>query len=361
MRASFIRALSLIGLLGCGLLGCESPMVGACEPECGAGEACLRGVCVAECGANVASLDQALGAELVPVAAFCRTANAFAVRESGAGVSVWDVRASTEGTTTSFVLSRWELDPSVSTPAATEVATTRHDTGSDEVMTFAGGYLALDPSAQRAVFGYTTSAEDFAGAIIHVALDGGAVTEVPAPGNFDAAWIDGTHVVVNGFGLGDVASGQGVYAADLSAAPRAIHIGTNMGEYSGSVAASPSYVIAAGVEDGTFAPHVYFLAQEPLEAALTSETAADLASDASELLGPEDAALASTFSIVRDRLVTAPFGGPITSYAIALSQDPPALSDPRVLATSDVFSDVLPGGEGRLLLAHGAGLLLVEE
>lgn len=331
--------------------------------ECDAGEQCVRGVCIATCGGDVSGFDAALGEGLTPVASFCRTASAYAVHASATDLLVYDLTTSVDGLRTVFSLSRWTLDPSVSTPSPVEVASATHDVASADESVFPGGYLAIDPTGAQAVFGYTTSAAGFPGGVFYASLTGGAsVMEVPAPGNFDVAWMDPTHFVVDGSGLAELAFGQGLYVADLTAAPRAVHVATNMGDYSGSVAASPAFVIGAAVIDGSFESHAYYFSKERVDTAIADATPIDTATDSAvtEVLDPDGVALPSTFSTVRTRIVSTPFAGPLTSYAVALGASGPTLSDPRVLATA-TFTDAMAAGDGHILLVHPSGLLLVAE
>lgn len=326
-----------------------------CEPDCGTGEACVRGVCVADCSGDVSGFDAALGEGLVPLANFCRPASAYAVHVEPGNRTVWDLTALTGGTVTTFVLSRWTLDPA-SAPSPEGVATAQHDTGSVGVTTFPSGYVALDEAGTRAVFGYTTSAADLAGGIFYVDMDGG-VTEVPAPGNFDVAWVGENEFVVNGAGLGPLAEGQGLYAA-TPAGPA--HVGANFGAYSGSVVAGPSYILTAGVAED-FSSRAHFLSRERFDEALAAGTPIDFRGELSLVLDPTGEPLGSTFSQLGDRLVITPFGGPLTSYAVTVADGEMTLSDSRVLATGGSFTDALDAGDGQLLLVHANGLLLVRD
>lgn len=338
--------------------------------ECGSGEACVRGVCLATCGLDGAALEEALSAGLRPVATFCRAAAAYGVHASGDTVTVYDVTSSTDGSTTTLVLSRWALDPSASTPAPTEVATTTHDAAAEGELVFPGGYLEIDPTGARALFGFTTSATGSPGDVVVVTLADGGVTRLAAPGNFDAAWIDATRFLVNGMGLDDRAEGQGLYLGELSGTPRALHVLTNMGDYSGSVVATSAYVLAGGVVDGTFESRVHSFSRARLDTAIADEVAIDAGSDGavSAVLDPGGAALSSTFSPLGARLVTTPYGGPLTSYAAAEADGAVTLSDPRELASGGAMTDAMSVGGGRTLLVlfdgatfSPAGLLLVEE
>lgn len=330
--------------------------------ECEAGEECVRGVCIATCGGDVSGFDAVLGEGLTPVASFCRTASAYAVHASATDLLVYDLTTSVDGLRTTFSLSRWTLDPSASTPSPVEVASATHDVPSADELVFPGGYLAIDATGARAVFGYTTSATGVPGEVFSVSLEDGAVVRLSAPSNYDAAWIDSSRFVVNGAGLLDQTAGQGLYVGDVAAAPRAVHAAENLADYSGSVTASSSFVLAGGVIDGTFASQVFLVPLARLETAITDDVAIDLATDSAaiEVLDPEGAALSSTFSTLGARVVATPFGGPLTSYAVAVDGGSVTVSDPRVLATG-TFTDAMAAGDGHILLVHPSGLLLVAE
>ncbi len=337
------------------LCACDGPPH-ACPP-CGDDEACVRGVCIATCGGDVSGFDAALGEGLTPVANFCRPASGFTVRDGGA-IEVWDLTSQTEGTSTTLTLSRWALDPSTPTPQPTVVGTVTHDTMDASVSTFPGGFVALDPSGDRALFGYTSTADGYPGTVV-VVSDTGATTEIAAPSNFDAAWLDADRFIVSGTGLGDASEGAGLYVGDATMdPPAASHAVTGLAIYSGSVVVGSSYVVA-GSSDDAYAPHDYAITTDAIDAAISGGTALDAANDAVALVDPDGATPPSTFSDVGARIVTTPYGGPLTSYAVDAASG--ALSDPRVIATGDTFTDAAAAGEGRILLAHGGGFLLVSE
>lgn len=327
-----------------------------CEPGCGAGEACVRGVCIADCGGDVSGFDAALAEGFAPVANVCRPASAYAVRAGEGGLTVWDVTTATEGTVTTFTLAKWTLEPA-SAPSPSIVSTVQHDTESTEVLVFPSGYLAIDPDATRAVFGYTTSTAELAGGIFLVSLSDGDAVEVPAPGNFDAAWVDADAFVLNGAGLGPITAGQGLYAAS---AEGVTHVGANFGAYSGSVVVGPSYILTAGVAED-FSPRAHFVSRERFDEVLAAGTPIDFRGELGLVLGPTGEPLGSTFSRVGDRLVITPFGGPLASYAVTVEDGEMTLSDTRVIAVGGSFTDALDAGDGQLLLVHADGLLLVRD
>lgn len=326
---------------------------GATDCGCASEEACVRGVCVASCGADGSALEAGIGDELTPVAAICRSSVARTTR----GGEVYDVTTETSGTVTTFVLSRFAIDAAGSAPVPTEVVRTTEDSGSADVMIFAGGYVALSPDGSRSSFGYTTSM-DFAGAVLVGAA--GDVTSIDAPGNFDAAFLDDDTLLVNGLGVLDQDAGEGVYAADVGATPpTATHVLSEMGAYSGTVAVTADYVVA-GASDESFATHVWAVPRADVASAIDAGAPIDVTTDATEVLDPAGAPLPSAFRVIGDRLVTLPFGGPITSYRASWDGTALTLSDPIVLATDGTFTDVLAAPDDRLLLVHPSGLLLVE-
>jgi hypothetical protein len=287
------------------------------------------------------------------------------VRDAGGSLEVWDLTATTEGTVSTFTLSRWTLDPAMETPDPTTVATATYDTGDDSIAAFPSGFVAIDPSGEHALFGYTTTADGYPGNVVLVTIADGTTTDIAAPGNFDAAWLDAHRVVVNARGLDDVSSGAGLYVGDITAgALDAVYAVTGLGPNSGSVVAGATYVVAGSADD-SFAPHDYVMPLSGVDAAIGSGTPLDVTSEATALVGSESAP-PSTFSQLEDRIVPTPFGGPLASYTLDTTTG--MLADPQPIATGSTFTDVAAAGSGRLLLAHQdattfatVSLLLVEE
>ncbi len=266
---------------------------------------------------------------------------------------MWDLTTDGTGTSTTFTLSRWTLNPSVSTPAPTTVATLTHDTGDGSVMSFPSGYVALDPSGATALFGYTTTADGYPGSVVKVSVADGGTTELDAPGNFDAAWLDANRFVVNAGGLLGVSSGTGLYVANLSTDPAgAGFLVSGLGDYGGSILVDASFLFAGGA-DASFTDHVYAVDTATYEAAISGGTTVDASSEGSELLDPDGNPVPSSFAGVPGRLVTTPFGMPMTSYTLQTDGSAPSLSDPRVLVSDGTFTAArAAGGGGRILLAH---------
>jgi len=313
---------------------------------CTSDEICVAGVCVAGCGADGAALTASLGAGLTPVQNVCRAVSAVEVR----GSELWDLTTTVSGNVTSFSVSRYTLDST----SPTLFAESSYDTGLDTTMLFPSGYLAIDPSRAVAAYGFTTNV-DFYGALF--LANGTTAPQLDAVGNFDAAFLDDDVLLINGLGSIATSEGQGVYAVDTRpSTPTGVHVLTNMGSFSGSVEATADYVLAGGVDDA-FAGHVYVVPRASVVMALTG-TPIDVTVGATEVLDPGSQLIPSTFRVVDGRLVTLPFGGPITSYATSWDGSALTLSDPQVLATGGTFTDALAAPTTGTILVHGTGLLV---
>jgi hypothetical protein len=334
---------------------------------CASGEACVRGVCVATCGEDASGWSDALGEGLRPVASFCRAAAARAARVEGETLEVWDLTTTSEATSTTFVLSRWAASSAM--PAVTEVARGVHDTGSADVLVFPGSYLALAPSGGAAAFGYTTTAEGFAGGVFRVQRSDGASAELDAPGNFGAAWLDDDTLLVNGLGLDGEGGEQGLYAAVFApSGVRIVHVASGLGVASGSVAVTSSMVLVGGYFEG-FESRAYALARARVEAVLAgTEPTMDVAAGADTAPGIDlVGGFASTFDRAGTLLVVAEYddafmltglaGHEIVSYSAEGGLE---LAAPLALTRGGTFTSAHEAGAGQLLLAFGSGLLLVE-
>ncbi|UJR79570.1 hypothetical protein [Sandaracinus amylolyticus] len=341
-----------------------------CDPGCGEGEACLRGVCVATCGGDVAAMDAALAEGLVPVANVCRAVSGpieVVVPTGGAMPRVYEVTAATVDTTTTFTLSRWTLDPSVSAPTPETVATTTH-AGHAASAIYAGGYLALSPDEARAIFGYTTSDEGFVGGVFDVAVGGGSASETRADGNFDGVWLDDAHYVVNGLGMaGAATSGQGLYVRDVET-PSAWRALDEMGAYSGGVTLVGDVVIAgAAMAFGSNWPdergggRIFVLPREVLEDAETVSSAWD--ASLAQLEAPSAFTRVFGTKLAATTYMDAPPYdiASIEVRALAETGETWTLSAPVPLTTGSTFRRVVPAGTDRALLVHAGGLLIVEE
>jgi hypothetical protein len=336
------------------------------DTVCGGEEACVRGVCVQHCGQDASGWDDALAAGLVPIASVCRSASARATHATGSSLEVWDVTTSMAGNETTFVLSRWPL---TDVGVVVEVARTSHDTGSADTLLFPGSYLTLSPAGRAAAFGFTTSA-DFDGTVFHVLSADGTETELAAPGNFDAAWLDESTLLVNGLGLGTSTTGQGLHAAVLTdEGVSFVQVAEGLGIASGGVRVTDAFVLVGGFFEG-FESRAYVLDRALVE---------DVVAGRREVLDVEAAAtsgtrgvhrvaeLPSTFAWVHDLVVVQEYDAsfsiaglrafPVTAYDVATGL---TLGPSELLTTGAAFSDALAAGSDRILLSFGAGVLLVE-
>jgi hypothetical protein len=320
---------------------------------------CVRNVCLASCGGDAETFDEALGEGVVPIANICRPASAYAVRSSGGTITVFDLTGTTAGTLTTLTLSRWTLDEETSMPAPTVVNTATLSATADTTV-FAGQFVALNASASEAVVGLTTTSEGYPGQVFRLPIDGGANTTIEAPSNFDAVFFDATHIIVNGAGLRLENSGQGLYVEDTSSGT-ASQLASGLGDFSGSVDVGASFLLAGGVTGTAFENHVYAIPSARVTSAIADGSTIAMSTEGREVVDPSGAPLSATFSVIGDRLVPTPFGGPLTSYRMSFDGSSVTLSDPHVLAAGTAFIDAHAAGEGRLLLVHSGGLLLVEE
>ncbi len=328
------------------------------DGDCGAGEACLRAVCVATCGADLSGWDALLEAGLTPTRNLCLPASVRATR----GAMVYDVVQGADGATTTFAIRRWTVDD----PTPATVATVRVDEPAGDpwggATPFLGGYLALSddaslgPSDGEALFGYTVFAGgNVPGEVLRVDLATGDVVRYDAPGNFGAAWL-GADFLVDGLAFGGVDAGQGLYGYDASEA-RAVHVGSGLGSFSGSVLATSDYVLAGGFESS---PILFAVARADVADALSTQTPIDLSAVGAAPVGPS---IASSFWDPSEALVaTADYMGPLRVWTRTWSGGALTLAGERTIATdSTVFGSVHAVADRRLLLGHADGVLVVTE
>ncbi|WP_053230862.1 hypothetical protein [Sandaracinus amylolyticus] len=335
---------------------------GACS-ECGEMQACVRSVCVDTCGADLSAWEGALGAGLVPVANFCRSADAYGViGAAGRAPVVYDLLASTDDDDFVYAVSRWTAQTGMDI-APSEVATVRVevDPAWGAARPFPNGFVAINADETALLFGYTVfvSPESVPGEIFRVTIGSGETTAFTAPGNFDAAWIDDADFVVSGLGLGTVADGHGLYAYDASEDETA-HVATNLGVYSGAVGLTADYAIAGG-SAADFSSQVFSVSRSAFDGAFASGTPIDMM-----LTGSRVAAggmtIPSAFSISADgrQLTAAEYMGPIRVWSV--SQDSGSLTlSPQPNLASGTFTTAFAAGDGRVMLRHSDGLLLVAE
>jgi hypothetical protein len=332
--------------------GSDAAAVACSATTCTGAHACVRGTCVLTCGANAAMLETALGTGLTVLSSVCHTPDGIAV----VGTHVYEIASSTTGLVTTFTLTRWTLGSE--TPTVTTVATAMHTATSGTTMTFGGGYVAVSSDEMHAVFGYTTSAAGAIGGVFDVATGSGIATEIASDGNFDAAFLDATHFVVNGA----PAAGQGLYR-DMVGATTGTRVVSHLGQASGSVAlwAEEGLVLAGGLTfsqnwpDGTMGDRVLVFAATAISSATTPIDGDGvqhlMAPSGFELLSGGRIASVhydSTFAIdaIQARTLTHASGGMVTS------------SSATNLASGTIFTSVAAAGND-IVLGFTGGLLFV--
>lgn len=333
---------------------------------CGVDETCVRGVCLVNCGADLSTFDAALAADLVAVATYCREASLFGA--GGTPFSVYDVTTSSIATGTSFELSSWTLDaPGAVSASVIGAAEASH---ASDVLLFTGGYLAVAPGGGSVAFGYTLGDATFSGQIFEVLSADGTARSVDAPGNFDVAWLDDVTFLVNGAGLGGD-TGQALYAGIVGAAGiTTMVVGTNLGDYSGSVEVGPDYVLV-GASRSDFSNIVYTIPRAEVEAVIAgSRGPVDIAPSAGGEGTPvvcSECGLASSFEVAGARVITKRYdasfaiealvGHMVEGYTDATGL---TLGAPTDLTTGATFTDAYPADGGGTLLRFAGGLLLAE-
>jgi hypothetical protein len=300
-------------------------------------------------------LDEALG-EMSVVASFCRPGlSTLAVDGDG---RVLDVLVTTEGSDATFTLSGWEPELEQADPEVSNVAA---PTLSEMVLVFGGSYLELNGG--RAIYGYTTSGDGAPGEVFVVSTADGSVTRMDAPGNFDAAWLDGTRFALSGLGLTDRTDGQGIYVADVSTSPPTVaRVASGPGDFSGSIAVTSEYVLVGGTIDVTFENVVYVISRADFDAALSAGETIAIGTDERAVLvtGSGAEPLSTTFALVDGRFVSLPYTGAITAYDVAFDGTSLTLSSPEVLGMAPTFKAAVSAGSGQLYLLHDNGVILVE-
>ncbi len=323
---------------------------------CTGESACLRGVCITTCGADIGAIDSALSAELVPVASYCRTPSAF----SFAGGRVYEVSASRVDLVTTFSLARWTPGPS-GVPTVEALGITTYTASTATELLFTGGFVAVNGDESQVVFGYTTTLAGSLGGVFDIATSSGVAIETSSPGNFDATFVDATHYLVDGLGLG-VTGAQGLYRGVGGSMGGALVV-DHVGQYSGSLAlwADEGLVLAGGGTfteawpDGEMGDRVLVLA------------AADLASAISPIDGSavQHIDMPSAFRLIAGpRLASAHYDASFNQDGIetrAISRTgtgPVVVGAPVSLTTGATFTSVGDAGD-QIILAHASGLLFV--
>lgn len=334
--------------------GTDAAAASCATVRCSADHACVRGVCVPTCGADTSTFDAALAGGLAVVGSVCRTPTALTY----AGGQMYELTASTSGLVTTFTLQRWT--PGTETPAATTIATATYTAAAAGTMVFAGGYVAVAPDQMHAVFGYTTTLAGIVGGVFDVATGTGTATELPANGNYDAAFADGTHYLVNG-ALGGA---QGVYRA-TSGGTSLAQVVSHVGDASGSVVfwGDEGLVLAGGIAFATAWPDGATTGERVLvldAAALASASAPIDGSTVPQLTMPSTfemlpgARVASvhydaTYAVdaIQVRTLTRATGGGAVS-----------VSSPTNLTTGSTFTSITAAGSD-VALGFSGGLLFV--
>lgn len=336
----------------------------ACTPACGAGEACFQGVCVASCGGALALPEGAVAEGLTIVANVCRTVTGplDVVEGDDGAVRIYDLASASVGTTTTFTLSRWTLDDAVTTPTVEVVATTAHAVDTTDVLTFASGYVAVDPTESAALFGYTTSELGAIGGIFDVEVGDGSMSELEAAGNFDATWIDANRWIVNGQGLeGAKGTGQGLWLRDREG-DSSTQLATEMGAYSGSVEVLEDVIVAGafGTEwpEGSPGNRIFVIDRAEALAATAPVSAWDDA--VARLEGPSGFELLSGSRIASVRYDDSFAIEAFEVRALTESGGTWTLGAPSDL-TGPGITDVVSLPGDRLLLVHANGVLIVQE
>lgn len=347
----------------------EAPSDGgsACTPACDAGESCFQGVCVASCGGALALAEGSVADGLTIVANLCRTVTGplDVVEGDDGAIRIYDLASASVGTTTTFTLSRWTLDDAVTTPTVEVVATTAHAVDATDVLTFASGYVAVDPTESSALFGYTTSELGAIGGIFDVEVGDGSMSEHEATGNFDATWIDATRWIVNGQGLeGAKGTGQGLWLRDRGDDSNTQLAGT-IGTYSGSVETLGDVILAGGIEDfgttwtdGSVGNRLFVIDRAEALAATAPISAWDDA--LVRLEGPSVFELLSGSRIASVRYDDSFAIDAFEVRALTESGGTWTLGAPSDL-TGPGITDVVSLPGDRLLLVHANGVLIVQE
>lgn len=325
---------------------------------CSGESACLRGVCIATCGGDLTALDGSLADGLVPVANYCRTPSAFGF----AGGRVYEVTASTVALVTTFTLARW-TPGTTGTPTVEPLGITTYTaTGATELV-FTGGFVAVSPDELHVVFGYTTTLAGSVGGVFDVATGSMLAVETSAPGNFAATFVDATHYLVDGLGLG-MSGTQGIYRG-VGGAMGGVHVVDHVGQYSGSIALweDQGLVLAGG---GTFSED--WPDGSPGDRVLVLP-AADLVGATAPIDGAaasvQHLVMPSAFELIAGpRLASIHYDGSFAQDAIEVRSisrtgtDPVVVGAPENLTTGATFTSVGGAGE-EIILAHGDGLLFV--
>lgn len=354
------------------------PDGGAASPfpapeDCAACEgtrACVRGVCVDLCGGDAAEVDAALAEGVAPIAGYCRTAVAAG---AGPASTVVDLQVLDDGDAITATLASFPLTPGNVAPTAAPRATFEVTPALDGMPLFWSGFVAAGPGDAPAAVGYTQGFGDPGRLFV---VGEGDPIELPAPGNFDVAWLDASTLLVDGQGVGDDAElAQGLDAVRLDGAGNATarRVLGNAFAFSGSVAVVGDLVLYGALADD-FSDRLLVLAGATIDSVLDggSDPVDALADDrVVEVPGGPSAFVHLGDGRLAVRRFNAEFETELslvettgsTPDAFALGAPTPLAGPPGddPGAFEQVFSDAIATGDpDRPVLVHGTGLLLVD-
>lgn len=313
---------------------------------------------MATCGGDLDGFANALGQGLTVVANLCLPPGNRSVRATGeCEGTVFVGTQVSNGTATDVRVRSAVLDVRNPNPTLQNVASVMVTPPAGASL-FASSHVAPNADGTRVTSGYTRST-DFGGDLFILDTAGGAAVTVNAPGNYDAAWLDGT-LLVNGTGLGALESGQGIYAvqADGTGVRRVL---ANQGDASGAVAVLPDWVLA-GAYGGDFPVAsgnnlVFAVPRARLVSALTgSALDAQLDQDIVKLQMPSDFEWLGEGTLVTFNYATMVLDAYTLQFSVAGA---PSLSAASRFADGTVFFAVHRLGDGHALLSHADGALVV--
>lgn len=221
---------------------------------------------------------------------------------------------------------------------------------------FGSAFLSPSPNGNRVATGYTRST-DFGGEVL--VLTDTVVSRTEAPGNYDAAWLNQTTVLVNGLGLGSENGGQGIYAWDVNT-QAAVHLVTNMGTFSGAVAVTQTHVLAGGYDPSFPAASGNSLVFAiPMDAVLTALTSG-MPVDAQASSTVQALTLPSDFEWTGAAAVSLDYTSfRYQAWPISESNGIFTVGTPVDFADGSTFTQVVAVDDSHALLAHADGALLV--
>jgi hypothetical protein len=230
-----------------------SPPPPVCDPPCSVGELCsVGGLCLTDCGAGFDgnALLEELAPDLTVISNICAS-------------NVYGYYPLTANT----ILQLEVADGSPSSPMVLKKITYGGLSGPEfEIVSVAGvpgsianqevlahNYLSVDPQHQAALYGFVKPyAQGAGGAVYRTDLNapGASPLTLDAPGHFDAALIDKTSLLINGWGAAGVNAGAAVYRVFfIEGVPSSQPIITNIGIGGGMIEVHGDLVLAGGHAD----------------------------------------------------------------------------------------------------------------